>query len=86
MRSSDRSIVAERQTHVAAKQRSPVVCVTIIDTVPDKMSFAVAVARKREEERRPIETVLLAKLCKLFRSRLLAKNGDCRIAGHKLDQ
>ena len=50
------------------------------------MSLAVAVARKREEEWRTIETVLFAKLCKLFRSRLFTKNRDCRIAGNKFDQ
>ena len=68
------------------QQRAPVIGVAIIGAVPDEMSFAVVVAWKGEEERRTIETVLFAKLCKLFRSRLFAKHGDCRIAGHKLDQ
>ena len=54
--------------------------------MPDEISFVVTVAWKGEEEWRTIETVLFAKLCKLFRSRLLAKDGDCRIAGDKLDQ
>ena len=81
----DRTIVAKRQTHVATEQRTPVIGVAIVDAVPDEMSLIVVVAWKREEERRPIETVLLAKLCKLFRRRLLAEHGNSRITGNEFD-
>jgi hypothetical protein len=49
------------------------------------MSRAIRVAWKRKEEGRTIETVLLAKLCKLFRGRLFAEHSDGRITGNELD-
>src|ERR1700745_2945555 len=63
----DWPIVTKRQSHVASQQRAPVINVAIIDTVPDEVSLIIIVAWKGEEEGRTIETVLLAKLCKLFR-------------------
>jgi hypothetical protein len=50
------------------------------------VSLIVAVTWKRKEEWRTVEPVLLAKLRKLFRRRLLAKNGDSRITGDEFDQ
>jgi hypothetical protein len=54
--------------------------------VPDKVSLIVAVTWKRKEEWRTVEPVLLAKLRKLFRRRLLAKDGDSRITRDEFDQ
>src|SRR5262249_22134924 len=78
-------VVAERQTHVAVQQQAPVIGVAIVGAVPDKVSLAIVVAWKREEERRPIKTMLLAKLCKLFRCRLFTENGNRRITRHEFD-
>jgi hypothetical protein len=54
--------------------------------MPDKMSLTIAVLWKREKEGWTIESVLLAKLCELFRCRLFAQDRDRRIAWHKLNQ
>ena len=54
--------------------------------MPDEVSLAVVVAWKREEEGWTIETVLLAKLCNLFRCRLFAQGRDRWITGHEFDQ
>src|SRR5215213_128038 len=81
----DWPIVTKRQSHVAGQQRPPVINISIINTMPDKVSLIVVVAWKREEEGRTIETVLLAKLCKLFRRCLFAEHSDSRITGNELD-
>jgi hypothetical protein len=49
------------------------------------VAAAVGALRKREEERRPIETVLFAKLGELFGRGLFAENGYCRIAWDEFD-
>lgn len=53
--------------------------------MPDKVSLIVVIAWKREEEGWTIETVLLAKLCKLFRCRLFTEHGDSRITGNEFN-
>src|ERR1051326_1567078 len=82
---ADGPIVAKRETHVAVQQRGPVIDVAIIRSVPDEVALTVVVLGKREEERRAIESVLFAKLLKLFRGRLFTKNGDSGIARDEFD-
>src|ERR1051325_6427636 len=64
----------------------PIIVITIIQTVPAKMSPAFRVGGKTEEEGRPIEAMLSAKLGKLFGRRLFAEYGDGGITGHEFDQ
>lgn len=54
--------------------------------MPHEVSLIIVVAWKREEEGRTIKTVLLAKLCKLFRRCLFAEHSNSRITGNELDQ
>jgi len=54
--------------------------------MPDEMSLIVVVTWEGKEKRWSIETVFLAKLCKLFGCRLLTEHSNCRIAWYKFDQ
>ena len=53
--------------------------------MPDEVSLTVVVVWKREEEGWTIETVLLAKLCKLFRRCLFTEYSDSRITRNEFD-
>jgi len=64
----------------------PIISVAVIGAVPHEVAFAAVVARKREEERRAIKSVLLTKLRKLFGCCLLTKNSHGRITGNKFDE
>jgi len=49
------------------------------------VSLTIVVAWKRKEERRTIESMLLAKLRKLLRRRLFTKYSNSRIAGYEFN-
>jgi hypothetical protein len=53
--------------------------------VPHEVTLTVIVSWKREEKRRTIESVLFAKLHKLFWSGLLTQNRNSGIAGDEFD-
>ena len=82
----NRAIVSKGKSEIAVKNAAPIISITIVRAVPLEMSIAARVPRKREEEGRAIEPVLLPELRELLGRGLFAQNGDGRIARHEFHQ
>jgi hypothetical protein len=54
--------------------------------MPNEVSLVVIVAWKGKEEWRSIESMFLAKLCKLLGCGLFTKNRNCGVTGNEFDQ
>jgi hypothetical protein len=68
------------------QQSSPVISVTVVDTVPAKVPRAVCVAWEPQEEWWAIKSVLLPELGELFGRCLFAEYRNGWIARHEFNQ
>ena len=67
------------------KDGAPVINVTVVCAVPAKVRRAISALVEGKEEDGAVETVLAAELRDLLRRRLIAQNGNRRVAGHQFD-